>query len=37
MIQIYVNLIKHGLKTLEEVPINIRLAVETAIAAESNI
>lgn len=38
MIAIYVNLILHGLKTLDEVPMRIRLAVENAVtAAKSNI
>ena len=31
MIQIYVNLIKHGLKTINDVPLDIRAAVEEAL------
>ena len=36
MINIYVNLIKHGLKTLDDVPQKIRLAVEMALMKEAN-
>ncbi len=31
MVKIYVNLIKNGLKTLDDVPSKLRLAVETAL------
>lgn len=34
--QIYANLVAHGLKKLEDVPVNIRLAVENILAAKSN-
>ena len=34
MIAIYVNLIRQGLKTLEDVPIKIRLAVEEALKSD---
>lgn len=37
MIKIYVNLIKKGLKTLDDVPQRLRLAVENALNDESNI
>jgi len=35
MVKIYVSLIKRGLKTLEDVPVQIRAQVEAALAAES--
>lgn len=35
MVAIYVNLIKHNLKTLEEVPPRIRKEVEEALKSES--
>ena len=31
MVEIYVNLIKHNLKTLEDVPSKLRMAVEIAL------
>ena len=37
IITIYVNLIKWGLKTLDDIPKHIRLAVETALFEDSNI
>lgn len=35
MAKIYANLIKKGLKTLEDVPANLRKAVEQLLGAES--
>ena len=35
MVKVYVNLIKKGLKTLGDVPLSIRLAVETALEKEA--
>lgn len=35
MAKIYANLIIHGLKTLEDVPQHLRLAVETLLTKES--
>jgi len=32
MVQIYVNLIKMGLRTIEQVPLTIRAEVENALA-----
>ena len=34
MVKIYVSLIKRGLKTIEDVPAQIRAQVEAALAAE---
>lgn len=31
MVKVYANLVYHGLKTLDEVPAKIRLAVETEV------
>ncbi len=35
MVKVYVNLIKKGLKTLDDVPLSIRAAVETALEKEA--
>lgn len=35
MVKIYVSLIKRGLKTIEDVPEQIRAQVEAALAAEN--
>ena len=32
MVNIYVNLIKYGLKKIEDVPMNLRMAVESALS-----
>ena len=37
MINLYVNLIKLGVKTINDVPLSIRMAVETKLAEEGFI
>lgn len=37
MIKVYANLVINGLKTLEEVPLKLRMAVEALVRASSNI
>lgn len=36
MIKVYANLVYQGIKTIEEVPAKIRLAVETLVAQMRN-
>lgn len=33
MVQIYVNLIRHGIKTIDDVPQKLKMAVEAALKA----
>lgn len=37
MVKIYANLVYHGVKTIEEVPQKLRLAVETLVEQMRNI
>lgn len=37
MVKIYANLVYHGVKTVEEVPQKLRLAVETLVEQMRNI
>ena len=36
MVNLYVNLIRLGVKTLDDVPANLKMAVETALAKWPN-